>query len=85
MHKSNMRNVDKENQSTRAYSDIPLRYERDGNYVNGTSGYARVTCFSVSTLRMLRLRTSQPIVLKLMTTSSHLVLTETHVVPETKN
>ena len=41
-----MRNVDKENHVTRAYADVPLTYERDGDYVNGTAGYSRITCFS---------------------------------------
>ena len=57
-----MRNVDKEKHITRLSEDVALAYERDGNYVDITSGYARVKSFSLSTSRMLRLRTSPHIV-----------------------
>ena len=62
LRERNVRDVDKENHLTSVSSDVMLTYERDGNYVDVTSGYARVTCFSLSTSRALRLRTSRNIV-----------------------
>ena len=64
LRKRNMRrpNVDKEKHVTRVSADVAVTYERDGNYVDVTSGYARVTCFSWSTSRTLRLGTLRYIV-----------------------
>ena len=45
LRKRNMRNVDKEKHVTRVSADVALTYERDGNYVDMTSEYARVACF----------------------------------------
>ena len=36
---------------TRVSADLALTYERDGTYVDIKSGYARVSCFSLSTSR----------------------------------
>ena len=57
-----MRNVDTQKYVTFVSADVVLRYERDGNYVDITSGYALVACFSLSTSRTLCLRTSPHIV-----------------------
>ena len=46
LRKRYMRNVDKEKHVTRVSADVAVTYERDGNYVDIASGYARVTCFS---------------------------------------
>ena len=62
LRERDMRNVDKEKHVTRVSTNVALTYERDVNYVDVTSGYARVTCFSLSTSRMSRLRTSIHIV-----------------------
>ena len=63
LHKRNMCNVDKEKHVTRVSTDVALTHERVGNYVDITSGYARVACFPLSTSLTLRLRTSRHIVL----------------------
>ena len=62
LRKRNTRNVDKEKHVTGVSAEVALTYICDGNYVDVTSGYARVTCFSLSTLRTLRLRTLRHIV-----------------------
>ena len=62
LRKRNMPNVDKEIHVTCASADVAVTYERHGNYVDVTFGYAQVTCFSLSTSRTLRLRTSRHIV-----------------------
>ena len=49
IRKRNMRNVHKEKHVTRLSADVALTYERDGNYVDITSGYTRVAVFSLST------------------------------------
>ena len=51
LRKCNMRNVDKEKHVTQGCADVQLAYERDGNYVNGTSGYAWVTFSQIGTHR----------------------------------
>ena len=56
----NVRNVDKEKHLTGACADVPLTYERDGNYERLVT---RSTCLSLSTLHMLHLRKSGYIVL----------------------
>ena len=38
---------------TRVSADVALTYGRDGNYVDVTSGYAQVTCFSCLISRTL--------------------------------
>ena len=57
LRKRNMRNVGKEKHVTRVSADVALTYELDGNYVDVTSRYERVTCFSLSTSRTLCLCT----------------------------
>ena len=58
----NISKVDKKEHVTHVSVDIALRYKRDGNYVDVASGYARVSCFSLSTSRSLCLRRSRHIV-----------------------
>ena len=61
LRKRNMRHVDKEKHVTRVSADVASTYERNGNYIDVTSGYERVTCFSLSTSHTLRLCTSRHI------------------------
>ena len=64
LRKRNMRNVDKGKARNSRVSRRSVNIRTWWNYVNVcTTVHARVTCFSLSTLRMLRLLRSRPIIL----------------------
>ena len=56
VRKRNVRDVDKIKHGTRAYPDVMSTLFPSRSYVNATSAETWVTCFCLSTLRMLRLR-----------------------------